>query len=361
MSLQEFKCPNCGGAITFSPGAQGLVCPYCGTEMDVQALAASEAELARAQASEAIDWGYSGTEWGAGEQDGLSVYTCSSCAGEIVGDETLGATSCPFCGNPVVMTSKFSGTLRPDMIIPFKLSKAQAIEALKNHYNKKVLLPKVFKDENHLDEVKGVYVPFWLFDADADAHIVYDATTVRTWSDSSYTYTETSFYEVIRDGDIGFEKLPVDGSEAVDNTLMESIEPFAYGDAVGFNTPYLAGYFANKYDVTAEACIPRANERFKNQTAAAFRETVKGYTTVTPRNTSINLKSGKVNYALMPVWFLATSWKGVNYAFAMNGQTGKFVGNLPMDKNKAVGVFLLSFLITFFVVALLGLKITGVM
>ena len=103
------------------------------------------------------------------------------------------------------MMGQFAGALRPDYVIPFKLDKKAAKAALMKHYGGKRLLPKVFKDQNHIDEVKGVYVPFWLFDADADAHVRYKATRVRSWSDSNYNYTETSHYAVIRGGNIGFE------------------------------------------------------------------------------------------------------------------------------------------------------------
>ena len=332
MALLEYKCPNCGGAIEFNAGAQEMVCPYCDTTMDVEALKAMDAELEQQQKSETIDWGYQGGGWQEGEQEGMAVYSCKSCSGEIVGDDTLGATSCPFCGNPVVMTSKFSGTLRPDMVIPFKLGKDEALKSLQKHYLGKKLLPKVFKDKNHLDEIKGVYVPFWLFDADADAHIEYKATKVRRWSDSKYNYVETSDYRVLREGSIGFDTVPVDGSTAIDDTLMESIEPFSMKDAVDFRTAYLAGYFANKYDVDAKQSIPRANERVENSTSDAFKSTVTGYDTVTAKSSKIRLKSGDVRYALLPVWLLSTSWKGQNFLFAMNGQTGKFVGNLPLDK-----------------------------
>ena len=121
-----------------------------------------------------------GSEWQEGEADGLRSYVCKSCGGEIVGDENTAATACPFCGNPVVMMGQFSGDLKPDYVIPFKLDKKAAKEALNNHYKGKVLLPKVFKDQNHIDEIKGVYVPFWLFDAGADVNIRYRATRVRT-------------------------------------------------------------------------------------------------------------------------------------------------------------------------------------
>jgi len=300
--------------------------------MDVDALKAMDEIMAQNLESEEIDWGFQGDEWREGEQQGMAVYSCKSCSGEIVGDETLGATSCPFCGNPVVMASRFAGTLRPDTLIPFKLGKDAALTALQKHYLNKKLLPKVFKDRNHLEEVKGIYVPFWLFDADTDAHIEYNATKVRRWSDSKYNYTETSTFRVIREGGIGFNGVPVDGSSAIDDTLMESIEPYSMMEAQDFQSAYLAGYYANKYDVDANASAPRANERIKNSTVAEFAKTVTGYATVTPQTSNIRLSSRGVKYALLPVWLLGTSWQGQSFIFAMNGQTGKFVGNLPLDK-----------------------------
>ena len=332
MALLDYKCPNCGGAIQFDPGTQEMVCPFCDSVMNVTALQELDEALAQEQAAESIDWGYEGGHWQDGEQEGMVVYSCNSCSGEIIGDETLGATHCPFCDNPVVMTSKFSGSLRPDIVIPFKLGKDRAVQALEQHYLRKRLLPKVFKDKNHIDEVKGIYVPFWLFDANAEAKIEYSATKVRHWSDKDYSYTETSNYRVLREGSIGFVHVPVDGSTAMDDALMESIEPFRMEDGTPFQTAYLAGYFANKYDVDAEQSIDRANQRIKRSTETSFAQTVKGFNSVNARNTNIHLNSGGVTYALLPVWLLSTSWQGKNFIFAMNGQTGKFAGDLPLDK-----------------------------
>jgi len=307
--------------------------------MDVDALSALDEAMATNQEPEPINWGYNGNEWGAGEQQGMVVYSCQSCSGEIAGDESLGAATCPFCGSPVVMTSRFSGTLRPDVMIPFKLGKDEATNSLQKHYRGKKLLPKVFKDQNHMQEIKGVYVPFWLFDAETDARIEYEATKDRKWSDNDYNYVETSTFRAFREGGLGFQYVPVDGSKAMDDTLMESIEPFSMNDAVEFKTAYLAGYFANKYDVGSDEAVGRANERIKNSTEDEFKKTVTGYDKVTATNTNIRLKKGAVNYALFPVWLLSTIWQGQNFTFAMNGQTGKFVGDLPLDKAAAKSLF----------------------
>jgi len=198
----------------------------------------------------------------------------------------------------------------------------------------KRLLPNLFRSENRISEVKGVYVPFWLFDADADAHIRYHATRIRTWSDRDYDYTETQHYAILRSGDLSFTHVPVDGSSRMPDDLMESIEPFDFSSAVDFQTAYLSGYLADRYDVNADDSIGRANERVKKSTESVFASTVVGYHTVVPENTSVRLANGRVRYALYPVWLLNTVWNGKTFSFAMNGQTGKFVGDLPVDKGK---------------------------
>ena len=331
--LQEFKCPCCDGAIEFDSASQKMKCPYCDSEFEIETLQAYQAEL-NSQPQENMTWDTdAGTQWQEGETEGLRVYTCNSCGGEIVADESTGASECPFCGNPVVMTGQFAGDLKPDLVIPFKVAKKGAIAALQNHYKGKLLLPKVFKDENHIKEIKGLYVPVWLFDTDADAYVRYKATKVRAWSDSDYNYTETSFFSVTRAGGIGFENVPVDGSIKMDDTLMESIEPYNIEEAVDFQTAYLAGYLADKYDVDAEASIGRANERIKHSTEDAFRDTVYGYSTVETVTSNINLINGRARYALYPVWILNTKWKDQTFTFGINGQTGKVAGDLPMDKS----------------------------
>lgn len=330
--LQEYKCPCCHGAIAFDANAQKMRCPYCDSEFEMESLMAYDEALKDDQPDQMQWQTEAGSTWQEGETDHLGVFICQSCGGQIVGDPYTGATSCPYCGNPVVFMGRFAGDLKPDLVIPFRLDKNAAIAALKRHYQGKVLLPKAFKNENHLREVKGIYVPFWLFDADANARIRYKATRVRTWSDSNYYYTETSYFAVNRGGNLGFAGVPVDGSSKMDDTLMESIEPFDLSQAVDFQTAYLAGYLADRYDVDAQQSIQRANTRIKHSTEQAFASTVVGYTSVIPEHSNINLTESSAKYALYPVWLLNTEYKGTRYSFAMNGQTGKVVGDLPMDK-----------------------------
>ncbi len=328
--LIEYKCPCCGGVIEFDSTSQKMACPYCDTEFDLETLKSYDEDL-NAEHTDEFNWTDERSEWQDGETDGLNVYVCNSCGGEIIADQTTAASKCPYCDNPIVMKGQFAGDLRPDYVIPFKLDKAAAKDALKRHLTGKPLLPRVFKDENHIDEIKGIYVPFWVYDADADADMRYRATRIRSWNSANYHHTETSYYSVTRSGTLSFSKVPVDGSTKMADDLMESIEPFDFREAVDFQTAYLSGYLADRYDVSVNDSRPRAGERMKKSAEEAFRQTVRGYATVTPEASNIRVMDGKTKYVLYPVWILNTTWNGQRYTFAMNGQTGKFVGNLPTD------------------------------
>nr|MCR4925645.1 hypothetical protein [Clostridiales bacterium] len=336
--LFEYKCPCCGGAINFDTQTQKMKCPYCDSEFDVETLKNMDNRLVE-QVPDNFEWDTnSDNQWK--ENDEMSVFVCKSCGGEIVGDKNTAATSCPFCNNPVVMSGRLSGDLKPDYVIPFKLNKQDAKNALKNYVAKKKFAPSAFKDENKLEEIKGIYVPFWLFDSDAYAAVSFDATRTRSWSDSKYNYVETSHYDVFREGSMSFMNIPVDGSSKMPDDLMESIEPFNFNEAVDFQTAYLAGYLADRYDVSKEDSIDRANQRLKVSCEDTLRGTVKGFETVTKKSSNVQITKGVSKYALYPVWLLNTTYKGKTLTFGLNGQTGKIVGDLPVSKGKLFALFL---------------------
>lgn len=335
----EYKCPACAGKLEFDSGTQKMKCPFCESEFDVESLKDHDSTLENAKPDE-MNWDTTaGGDWKDGETEGMRIYTCKSCGGEIITDSTTAASKCPYCDNPVVMSGNFSGDLKPDYVIPFKFDKEAAKKALNKHLEGRKLLPKVFKDQNHIDEIKGLYVPVWLFDADADASMLYKAEKIRRWSDNNFNYIERKYYSVKREGNVGFELVPVDGSTKMQDELMESIEPFNFNEAVDFQTAYLSGYLADRYDVSAEDSIARANERIKKTTQQIFDSTVNGYDSFTRESGNIKLNNGKAKYALYPVWLLNTTWNGNKYTFAMNGQTGKFVGDLPVDSGAATKWF----------------------
>ena len=312
-----------------------MKCPYCDTEFEMQTLKDYDEQL-KTDAPDNMEWDETKREtWNPALEDGMISYICTSCGGEIVGDATMAATSCPFCSNPVIVKDQVQGSLKPDLVIPFQLDRETAKAALTNHMKGKRLLPKSFIRECRIEEIKGIYIPFWLFDASTDSSIRYRATKTRHWSDSRYDYTETKHFSVFRAGTVAFEGVPVDGSSVTPDDMMESIEPFDLSRAVDFQTAYLAGFFADRYDVDDKTSIGRANERIKTSVEELFRDTVTGFDTVRPEASSVNLSDPKTRLAFLPVWMLTTKWKDQKYTFAMNGQTGKFIGDLPLDRKAA--------------------------
>ncbi len=340
--VTNYQCPACGGPLHFVGASGKLECDYCDSKFDVSEIEAlyqeknAKAEDAFHGASEndAIKgWDDSDlTSWGLNE--GMKAYSCPSCGAELICEETTSATSCPYCGNPTVVPGQFAGGLKPDYIIPFKLNQDQAQSQLRNFYRGKKFLPKVFSSENQIKEIKGIYVPFWLYDGTADADVNFEAQKIHQFRSGNYRVTETEVYDVHRAGTVPFEKIPVDASKKMPNEYMDAVEPFDYGELTTFSTAYLPGFLADRYDEDAKECAKRADLRAENTAVEMMQTDVKNYDRVKALQKNVYLQRGKVHYALLPVYLLNTKWNGEEYLFAMNGQTGKFIGNLPIDKKK---------------------------
>ncbi|MBR5342844.1 MAG: hypothetical protein IK149_02970 [Oscillospiraceae bacterium] len=340
VQITNYQCPACTGPLHFVGKSGRLECEYCGSSFSVKEIealykdkeAAAAAAGVQAQSAEAAQAAeeYS-FQQGA---DGLKVYSCPSCGAELFCDETTAATSCPYCGNPTVVPGQFHGQQKPDYVLPFKLDKNAAVAALKNFYKGKKLLPRAFSDQNHIEEIKGVYVPFWLFDGRVSADIRYAATRVRSYTSGKYRITETDHFDVRRAGTLDFRRIPADGSTKMPDAMMDSIEPFDYDELKSFSTAYLPGFLADIYDVPAEDASERAVRRACATSAAKIGGTAVGYSTCTPVSQQVDMPRPRAKYALLPVWMLSTRWNGKNYLFAMNGQTGKLIGDLPVSMGK---------------------------
>lgn len=353
--IAEYKCPACTGPLHFVGESGKLECDYCGSTYDVAEIEAlyagqeagakaafqeAEAKEKNGEPGEEPAWDTSALQgdWGA-DGEGMKAYNCPSCGEELICDATTAATSCPYCGNNTIVPGQFGGTMKPDYVIPFKLDKKAAVAALKKHYSKKFFLPRAFSSGNHLEEVQGIYVPFWLFDAGAEADCRFHATRSHTHTDGDYRVTVTEHFDVRRSGTMEFERIPVDGSKKMPDDYMDSIEPFDYAGLKSFSTAYLPGYLADKYDVTAQESMERADRRCHNSAFDQMRRDISGYEVVNQVGGNVRLHRGKVHYVLMPVWTLRTRWKNQDYLFMMNGQTGKMVGDLPVSNGKVTAFF----------------------
>lgn len=358
--ITNYQCPACGGPLHFDSETQKLKCDYCGsvfTPAEITEYYQDKNDIAEAEGAETKEDTAEVLQWSEEERKHLRAYSCPSCGAQLICDENTAATSCPYCGNPTVVPAQFSGALRPDYVIPFKLNKNQAIEKLSSYYGGKPLLPSAFSKDNHIQEIKGVYVPFWLYDGEADVDLTFHGTRVHTHTRGDDIITVTEHYRIEREGTVQFNKVPADASSKMPDDLMDSIEPYDYNEMVPFEMSYLPGYLADKYDISSEQNENRVDTRMKNTAISEISKSVVGYGSVMPEHQQVHIIPEHVHYAFLPVWMLSTQWNGQNYIFAMNGQTGKMVGDLPVDNKK----FILYFIAIAAVVAFAVYMIAGML
>jgi len=355
----QYKCPRCGAPLSFNPALGKLACDFCEgvftkEEVEIAAAKTSGADLDKeGMEKEGEEKNASVKEKESVNNDNerhfedvdrdklenMRVYQCVSCGATIETDYATAATKCPYCDNNVVMMDKLSGGYKPDYVIPFKITADKLPEAVKKFYKNKKLLPKDFFSKNQLEGTMGIYVPFWLFDVSAEGSMKYNATISTSHREGDYEVIETSHYLVERDGTMKFEKIPVDASVKMDNDVMDSIEPFNYNELVEFDSSYLSGFLADRYDDSTEKCMKRADVRFRNSTKEQFLSTVVGYEAVHQTNSHVMAKDKKVSYVLLPVYIFSCKYKDKEYRYAMNGQTGKVVGELPISASKCLAYF----------------------
>lgn len=328
--ISDYQCPSCTGPLHYDSSTGLMKCDYCEstfTVEEIESLYAAENAAAESAAKHEV----ASDSWG---EDGknMAAYSCPNCGAELIYDSTVAVASCPYCGNNTVIPAQFKGALKPDYVIPFKLDKEQAMAQLLAHMRKYKLVPKEFTDAHTLEEVKSVYVPYWLFNNTLTGNHAYTGRKIRSWEDRDYRYTETSVYKITRRARETFQNVPVDGSEKMSDTLMQSIEPYDYSALTPFKAAYLAGYPTDRYDVDSSVARENAIERMKKTYSSHVSRTVGGYSGLECSGAAVSADNKKPYYALMPVWLMHATWEGKRYTYAVNGQTGKTVGNLPMSK-----------------------------
>ena len=332
MSTVAYQCPCCGAPLAYGAESGKLECAACGNSYELDALEV----MNESQETGSIQFDMPTETFNESEAAQMRAYICQGCGAELMTEETTTATECPYCGSPTVLPERIDNAVKPEMVIPFTVTKEQAQAQFENYFKGKKLLPNVFlNSRNRIAEMRKLYVPYWLFDCRAGGSIVYNAEKKYTRREGEWEVTYTEHYFVARAGMMDFEAIPVDGSVKLDNKITESLEPYDLSAAVPFAPAVPAGTLADHADVESTDCVERARERVENSMEQALRNTVSGYTSVVPRNRSFHTEEGRVTPVLMPVWLITTEKDGTTYTFAINGQTGKLTCNVPADTKKS--------------------------
>ena len=337
--ILEYECPCCGAGLRFNSNTQKLKCEYCDNEFDIGTVQVYD-EAKNVPDQQTLSWEKAeAKEWDEQETEAIRAFRCPSCGGEIITDEHTAATFCLYCGNPTVVPSRLSDTLKPDAVIPFKKNKEDARKAFLALCKGKPLLPKFFTESQQIEKITGLYVPFWLYDCSADYTGTYRATRIHRWSDSHYHYTKTDHFLLRRAADADFQGIPMDGSSKMEDAFMESIEPFDYSQLVDFDMRYLSGFYADKYDVPSGKGEDRIRQRVDQSLQNELQASMLGYASVIPTARNTKIQHSKARYVFLPVWILNTKYNGELYTFAMNGQTGKMTGSFPICPKRRAAWF----------------------
>lgn len=334
--LTRYVCPNCFGAVQFSPGASKVTCEFCGGEFAVDELKVEVGDEEQVQINagehvKTVEDFLKRAPWGEGGSN-LVSNTCSTCGAEIVSEQATVATNCPYCGNVMVASNTLAGH-QPDMVMPFKVNREKAEQVLSEHVTGKWYLPKEFSAE--LQHVQGVYVPYYLDSTNVRGWASYDGEIDETIGEGDDARTITHHRDVYRAGEARFVRVPVNGSSRMPDAHMDAIEPFDYNELKPFSVGYLAGYMAEVADETAESCWGKVESRCANSFESKLESDARLHVDrVTRKQHATAVKLDRVETTMIPVWLMHCTWEQEDMLFAVNGQTARVVGNMPHDAGK---------------------------
>lgn len=344
-STVTYKCPNCDAGLLFNASKQMFSCEFCLSNFTESELLNKETDASKAK--NVFE-----------DEGGVHEYNCPSCGAEIIADDATVADFCYYCHNPIVLSDKVSGFLRPSKIIPFKFDKSEAKEIFLRYAKKKKFIPRDYFSEEHADKITGVYYPFWVTDADTSSRLDTVARKVRIWRMGDYRYTEVSRFAVVREGAIHFEDISSLAITDQDEKMLEGILPYPIDAYIDFEMPYLHGFYAKKRNIEREALNTKVRDRMVSYAGTLLHNTVRGYSEVDSGRVSLSVDKAHWEYSLLPIWILTYKHKGKGksktYTYAMNGNTGKIYGELPISIPKLLLLFSGIALSVAAVIALIG-------
>lgn len=355
MATTSFKCPGCGAGIHFKPELKKFKCDYCLSEY-------TEEEIAGLyKGDQAAEDTYSDHEEVLREQDideaHLQSYTCNSCGAQVVTDDTTTATFCYYCHNPVILSGRLEGEFKPRKIIPFAIDKEKAKASFLKWAGNKKFVPRDFTSSSRLEKITGVYLPYWWVDTKAEIDYVGEGRNIRVWRSGDMEYTETKKYQIVRQGEMDLNNVGEIAFTKIDKALLNGILPYRESETVDFSMPYLSGFFAEQYDITKEEAEPMIEGQINRYYTYMVNELVSGYDQVKVINDGLEIKGKEWNYTLLPAWILTYNYQGKTYVFAVNGQTGKSYGELPLSNKRLHSAFGMVFGATFLALLLGGMFI----
>lgn len=323
-----YKCPNCDAALTYNPSLHMMECDSCASFYEPEQVSYREEEVReeyeiKEDDAEAflLENVYAEDE----EYMQLKIYRCSACGAELAVNDTEVSSFCAFCGQPTVIYDRVSKQRKPTYIIPFEYSKEQAVTIVRNRLRRTGgYVPKEIQNLDVLDKIRGIYVPYFLFHAE-----YYDCQEIQGQKDGA---ADSATFQL--EAKCEFRQLPCDASSRIDDEISQRIEPFNMNGLKRFDPSYLSGFYADSFDLTAKQLTNvvkrRCEELFDDRARRSIRKD--GMVVITKSDPRCKILHSE--YALLPVWFMTFRYQGEVYTMLVNGQTGKIIGGLPVEKTE---------------------------
>lgn len=356
--MQKYNCKSCGAELYWDSNANCLKCEYCDAEYQPDDFGEADVESPQETTQKKME-PEKADEYAKATDDSdsieLVVYKCSHCNAEIVTAKSTIATTCAYCGRAISMTDKLVDNFKPDAVIPFLFDETKAKEAYKKYIHSSFLTPKDFGKESVIKKMKGVYVPFWLHSFEQTTNAVVYGENMVSSRRGDDKIIDHHMYHISVDASGTFTNIPTDALKNLDNALMDALEPFDYNKLEEFNPAYMAGFYAEEYNEDEDTTLGRATERAKQTMLSGVEREAGAYGVKYIKSSNEKISDRKSRYAMLPVWLLNVEYKKKDYLFAVNGETGKIVGKLPIDVGKLISVAAAAFAGSYVLLVLLKL------
>jgi len=334
LAQQKFACPACGAEAVWNPAKQALVCPFCGTvspaKLDTDSGQIVEHDLAAALRSIGDD--------ARGWQAEKRYVKCQSCQAISVLDPARQAQRCEFCGSAqLVPYEQTKASFRPESVLPFKVSEDQARDGMRAWYRKLWLAPNALKRRALTDTVKGVYLPYWTFDAQVDATWTAEAGhyyyTTETYADNAGRMQTRQVQHVRWEPASGhiahfFADDLVCASVGVHPALVRGVEPFPTKELKPYAPGYVAGWVVELYQIDLVSAAKAARDAMDAKLRALCVAQIPGDTY---RNLDVQATytAQTFKHILAPIWLLTYHYGARAFQAVMNGSTGAVQGEYP--------------------------------
>ena len=343
-AMQISKCASCGANMGFSPALQMLFCTHCTSKSQISNLAPAF-NLPLSALNDKSEW-----------SDETHTYICSNCGAAEVLNKSEIATHCAFCGTPNIVEKEGLSGLKPNAVSPFKIELENAGAIAKKWYNKRLFAPTAFKKCTNPKEIKGVYYPVFVFNADTLSHfrgvLVRIITTTRRINGRTVTTTREQRIPISGTHPRSFADLLVQACNGLDKKTLKKISPFSLSRLNAYSPDYLFGFVANQHKKDGFAAWGEATKTMEN---AIRNGILSGYTynRIESLDIQTQMQNQSFKYALLPVYVGHCTYKNKLYNFYLNGENGKLDAKAPKSAVKIL-------LTIFFPIGLLVLLTKGI-